>query len=432
VVRAWTVRGGRHGEREQAALDEGMIILGWGELDDLSNIISVDQLYTALRDKYPNARSRTTTSWAHELWRFLKVMNVGDLVVMPQKYEPMIAIGRVIGEYEYRADVPSELRHVRRVEWLNPAVERTAVGTDLRRSMNSLLTVSELSQRDAVQRVQSLADSGSDPETPPFSPEILKAEIGDSGAVQLSARDLMGLWGWQPHTTEGLELVEHGLADLGLVVEPQLTEVRSDSLVTVSNAVNWRSESAWVADKPIYLRVAWGPPSQGPTYASDLVGALWNIELLYDFSLLLAHPAYQGFNLANPGEFFATGWRTVGPEHRLQAVLVEHHSPLLFLAVIPVVAAGAAGIWAITQSAEKIADFNLNRQKLKADLSKAKADARRAESEALRAEAKTAEYQRLLSHRQAGITAAQLKEQVQATPMPILEAEFTNYRRAGR
>jgi len=148
----------------------------------------------------------------------------------------------------------------------------------------------------------------------------------------------------------------------------------------------------------------------------------------------------------------------VDREHRLQAVLVEHHSPLLFLALIPVVAAGAAGVWAITQTAEVVANFRLNRQKLKVEVPKAKADARRAEAEArraetevrgaeadvrraeaearraeaeaLRAEAENAEYQRLLSRRQADITAAQLREQVQATPIPVIEEELTGDRPA--
>jgi restriction system protein len=97
------------------------------------------------------------------LWRFLKIMQIGDLAVMPQKYKPVIAIGRLVGDYEYHADATAGYRHVRQVDWLNTEVERAAVGGDLRDSMGSFLTVSELSQRDAVERVASLADTGTDP-----------------------------------------------------------------------------------------------------------------------------------------------------------------------------------------------------------------------------------------------------------------------------
>ena len=106
VVRAWTVRGGENGEREQAALDEGLIILGWEELgEDLSHVGSRDDLSALLRAAYPADGPRTIDNWAYQLWQFLKVMQIGDLVVMPRKHKSVIAIGRVIGNYQYRSNV---------------------------------------------------------------------------------------------------------------------------------------------------------------------------------------------------------------------------------------------------------------------------------------------------------------------------------------
>ena len=107
MVRAWTVRGGENGEREQAALDEGLIILGWDELDvDLSNAKSADDLSSLLHTAYPVDGARTINNWAYQLWQFLRVMEIGDLVVMPQKHKPVIAIGRVAGGYRYRSAAP--------------------------------------------------------------------------------------------------------------------------------------------------------------------------------------------------------------------------------------------------------------------------------------------------------------------------------------
>jgi restriction system protein len=180
-MRAWTVRGGENGEREQAALDEGLIILGWEELGkDISNATSPGDLSALLRVAYPDDGPRTIDNWAYQLWQFLKVMEIGDLVVMPQKHKPVIAIGRVTGGYHYRSEAPPELRHVRPVTWLKGNVERAALRGDLRDSMGSFRTVSELSRRDAAKRVQALVDSGTDPgyegDVPlPASPEELKA-----------------------------------------------------------------------------------------------------------------------------------------------------------------------------------------------------------------------------------------------------------------
>jgi len=242
VVRAWTVRGGEYGEREKAALDEGLIILGWEELgEDLSQAASPGDLSARLRVAYPDDAPRTIDNWAYQLWQFLRVMQVGDLVAMPQKNKPVIAIGRVAGEYHYRADAPPDLRHVRPVRWLKRDVERAAVKGDLRDSMGSFRTVSELSRRDAAKRVQSLVDVGTDPGyegdvRPPASQEDLKTEVDREGTRQLSARDLIGLWDWQRRTTDCIETVDQGLADLGLAVAPHFTAVQLDDLVTVSGA----------------------------------------------------------------------------------------------------------------------------------------------------------------------------------------------------
>jgi restriction system protein len=239
MTRAWTVRGGRFGEREQEALDEGLIVIGWDELGNLSRVTSVEEIAELLSDAYPDDAAGTIDNWAHQLWRFLTVMQVGDLVVMPRKFQPVIAIGRITGDYGYVGDAAMQMRHTRPVEWLNQAVERTAFGGDLRDSMGSQLTVSELSRRDATKRVETLARLGIDPGyegyvAPPATPEALKREVEESGTLQLSTRDLIGLWDLHRRTTEGIERVDQALAGLGLRVDPHFTSVQLDALVTVA------------------------------------------------------------------------------------------------------------------------------------------------------------------------------------------------------
>lgn len=243
MVRAWTVRGGESGEREQAALGNGLAILGWNELaEDLSTAKTRAELAEALHASYPTDRPRTIDNWAFQLWQFIKVMTIGDLVVMPLKYTSFVAIGRLTGDYQYHPAAPPELRHVRPVDWLNHAVERAAFRGDLRDSMGSFRTVSELSRRDAASRVQAILDSGDDPGyegdvPPPESSEELKLEVDRDGTRQLSARDLIGLWGWQRRTTECIDAVDRGLTELSLQTEPHYTAVQLDDLITVSSVV---------------------------------------------------------------------------------------------------------------------------------------------------------------------------------------------------
>ncbi|WP_330329186.1 CBS domain-containing protein [Streptomyces sp. NBC_00536] len=264
MARAWTVRGGKQGEREQAALDEGLVLAGWESLGDLSGCTSIEELGEQLQRTYPDEAPRTVRSWTHQLWRFLK-MDTGDLVVMPRKFRSVIAIGRLSGEYEYRGQNPPGFRHVREVMWERRDVERAAVKGDLRDSMGSLLTISELSRGDAVRRVEALAADGVDPGyhgyiEPPTGPVELESDVEESGSRQLTARDLIGLWGWSRRTVDVIDLVDRELGTRGLRVDPHFTDVRMDGIVTVS-AVAAANPEADVA-----------APEGGHTYQDSAVG----------------------------------------------------------------------------------------------------------------------------------------------------------------
>lgn len=52
-----------------------------------------------------------------QLWAFVREIQKGDIVALPLKSKPAIAIGRVEGNYEYNEAVP-QLKHIRQVIWL--------------------------------------------------------------------------------------------------------------------------------------------------------------------------------------------------------------------------------------------------------------------------------------------------------------------------
>ncbi|GIL25317.1 hypothetical protein NUM_05720 [Actinocatenispora comari] len=238
MVRAWTVRGGQRGEREELALDEGMVIAGWEEVGDLSGCESIADVGEVLARDYPDEAPARVDNWKHQLWRFI-TMETGDLVVMPRKFLGVVAIGRLIGGYEYRSEAPPGFRHTRKVEWMRTQVERAVIGGDLRDSIGAFLTVSELRRRGAAHRVETLAQTGVDPGyngaiEPPADPEALEQDVRDEGTRQLTARDLIGLWGWQRRTGDAIDLVDRELSARGLQVVPHFTEVQLDGLITVS------------------------------------------------------------------------------------------------------------------------------------------------------------------------------------------------------
>ncbi|MFG3259877.1 CBS domain-containing protein [Streptomyces sp. NPDC048172] len=230
------------------ALDRGLVIAGWEELGDLTSCASIADLGGLLEAVYPDESPATLTNWKHQLWRF-RTMDVGDLVVMPRKFQQIVAIGRLAGPYEYRSDQPVGYRHVRKTDWLVRDVDRAAIKGDLRDSMGAFLTISELTRRDAAARITALVEQGHDPGytgavEPPADPAALEADIAEAGTRQLTPRDLIGLWGWSRRTTGVTALVDQELAARGLIVEPHFNSVRLDDLVTVSAVTEGSDDAA--------------------------------------------------------------------------------------------------------------------------------------------------------------------------------------------
>jgi restriction system protein len=161
---AWMVRAGRSGEREQWALDRGLTGAGFHEVADLTKAQAREQVQEAVGAAYPQDKPTAVRNFAAQLWALRGRMSKGDLVVMPLKLTPQIAIGRITGDYAYLADEPDpSRRHVRPVEWIVTDVPRSVIKQDLLYSMGAFSTVCQISRNDAEARLSAIVDTGSDP-----------------------------------------------------------------------------------------------------------------------------------------------------------------------------------------------------------------------------------------------------------------------------
>lgn len=162
-MRSWLVRAGRHGEREQFAVDNGLAVVGWQDMGDMSSIASRDEMVEALRATNAEASEKKLINHAAQLWAFVTRIEEGDLVVLPMKATPALAIGRITGPYRYVADNPPDARHVRSVEWVRTDVPRSAIGQDLLYSLGAFLTVCEIKRNNATIRLSAAMTTGKDP-----------------------------------------------------------------------------------------------------------------------------------------------------------------------------------------------------------------------------------------------------------------------------
>lgn len=115
----WLVRAGRRGEREDLALQENVVVIGWQELPDLAGIQSREALEVLYRDVYPDTKPRVLINFVGQIWAFCGRIQTSDLVVLPLKMRSALAIGRVVGPYQYRPDLPEDAKHTRPVTWLS-------------------------------------------------------------------------------------------------------------------------------------------------------------------------------------------------------------------------------------------------------------------------------------------------------------------------
>jgi restriction system protein len=150
----WLVRAGKSGEGEEIALTQGLAVIGWGDVGDLSDITSKAQLSDRMATAYPTAKLKTLINWGGQVWTFLKAIEKNDLVVLPLKSTSAIAIGTVTGPYVYRADLPEFARHTRTVSWIRDDLPRSTFDQDILYTMGAFLTVCRISRNNAEERIR--------------------------------------------------------------------------------------------------------------------------------------------------------------------------------------------------------------------------------------------------------------------------------------
>lgn len=158
----WMVRVGKFGEYEKKFIDDGRIYLTWPELqgDDLSGAKDYKTVKEILRVRMPDEPERRLGNWAGQIWAFSVAMKPGDLIVVPRKTQPAMAVGEIASGYEYTQSGEPEYRHSRKIRWLNAAVPRSAFGQDLLYSFGSVMTICEVARNDAERRVRKMAENG--------------------------------------------------------------------------------------------------------------------------------------------------------------------------------------------------------------------------------------------------------------------------------
>lgn len=154
-MKYWLVRAGRHGEQEEEIFEQNVTAIGWEELPDLSEFKTREELKAKYIETYGDAKPKAITLRIGQLWKFANEIKVGDLIVTPNKSSPVVAIGEVKGEYEYKEDSPNA-KHRRAIEWKITAIPRSEFPLEILRAIGVQLAVSTIINENTKQYIKNM------------------------------------------------------------------------------------------------------------------------------------------------------------------------------------------------------------------------------------------------------------------------------------
>ena len=166
-------------------------------------------------ESYPTEKKGTITNYAGQLYAFAHRIQKGDLVCLPLKTTKLVAIGRVVGDYEYLDPAEKNQRHVRKVEWLRTDVARAAIKQDLLYSLGAFMTVCEIKRNDAQWRIEDIIKTGVDPGSRAGINAEVDPEDSDS---EIEAVDIIEAAADRIRQFIGEEFAGHKLANLTAAV----------------------------------------------------------------------------------------------------------------------------------------------------------------------------------------------------------------------
>ena len=175
VSRVWLVRGGARGEDEALALENGLAIVRFSDIPDLTGVSDRDDVLERVRQANPGSKDNRSRNLAGQMNAFVLLMSRGDIVALPLKTRPgRIALGRVAGEYQYQS-IDGVMRHTRQVEWLRPDVPRSDFEQDMLYSLGAFLTVCRIRRNHAERRLAFVLAGSRDPGIEMARKEVLSS-----------------------------------------------------------------------------------------------------------------------------------------------------------------------------------------------------------------------------------------------------------------
>lgn len=154
----WVVRAGQGSEIIDEVREQGVVAIGWAEMGDCSQYKTRQDFREAYERAYPeDTNPHRIGGQAGQVYRFVREVAVGDIVLCPNSPAREVLIGEVSGDYQYDSERIEGYVHLRSVEW-RKSVSRDDMMAELRRKSSGDLTVFTVQGVDT--EVQRLLEGG--------------------------------------------------------------------------------------------------------------------------------------------------------------------------------------------------------------------------------------------------------------------------------
>lgn len=128
-------------EHEEKLINSGTMSMSWKELKNLEKIVpKTREGFNKFYDEiYPSSSKQSRAQSVGQLYRFVYEVKIGDYIIFPTKYNRMVNIGQVTGEYFYD-EKEEHFVNKRNVKWIK-ILPRTAFSQGALYEIGSFLTL---------------------------------------------------------------------------------------------------------------------------------------------------------------------------------------------------------------------------------------------------------------------------------------------------
>lgn len=157
----WKVNAGRRSVFASEFLNRNTAAIGWAEAGDYTDVASKDELFRRVKAAYTDWTDRQIEVGVGQMWRFLRVVRVGDTVLTYDPATRLYHLGRIDGEPKYRPDDIPSLPVQRAVTWTG-SVSRDDLSSRAKGKLGAILTLFRVEEQTA-RELEAIAGGGPTP-----------------------------------------------------------------------------------------------------------------------------------------------------------------------------------------------------------------------------------------------------------------------------